>query len=278
MRNKRCSRLLVLLVCLFPLPAFGDEDPERIWTVLRPGLEYAALQADMDPSPGKFEISILRIDPGFFHFKLLSASEKEDRRRTMKGWVDEFDLAAGINAGMFWKDQLTSAGFMKNRDHLNNSIVHQDYGAFFVFNPVSESLPPVDLIDRELNPDWKSRIQDYRTVVQNYRMISLDQENAWEQSAKKYSVAAIGMDMEGRVLFIFSRLPSSIHDLNEVLLRLPIDIRNCMFVEGGPVASMYVKTESLEQEWSGLHKNTFWSEVPGSMAQIPNVIGVLAKE
>ncbi len=278
MRNKRCSRLLVLLFCLFPLPAFGDEDPERIWTDLRPGLEYAAFETNMDPSPGKFEISILRIDPKYFYFELLSASEKNDRRRTMKGWVVEFDLAAGINAGMFWKDQRTNTGFMKNRDHLNNSIIHQDYGAFFVFNPVSESLPPVDLIDRELDPDWKSRIQDYRTIVQNYRMISLDQENAWEQSAKKYSVAAIGMDMEGRVLFIFSRLPSSIHDLNEVLLRLPIDIRNCMFVEGGPVASMYVKTETLEQEWAGLHKNTFWSELPGSMAQIPNVIGIVAKE
>jgi hypothetical protein len=51
-----------------------------------------------------------------------------------------------------------------------------------------------------------------------------------------------------------------------------------MFVEGGPVASMYVKTTVMEQEWAGLHKNTFWSEVPGSMAQIPNVIGIVAKE
>ena len=279
MRTKlSVSLCCLLLLCCLPVVGQAEKASPGIWKELTPGLWYAGFEWLQAADRAKLDISVLRIDPGHYRFRLLSASEQEDRRRTIKGWVHEFDLTAGINAGMFWKDLRTSTGFMKNFEHQNNSIIHQDYGAFFAFNPVSAAVPPVALIDRELNPEWKSRIQDYWTVVQNYRMISLDRENAWMQSQKKYSVAAVGMDRDGLVLFIFSRQPSSIHDLNRALLDLPINIRNCMFVEGGSVASMYVKSEAMEREWAGVHKNTFWSEVPGSMAQIPNVIGIVAKE
>lgn len=276
--NRGWVLILLCLLCLVPAVHPAEADSGPLWETLAPGLWHASFQETQADGQTRFDISILRIDPDSFRFRLLSASEQNDRRRTIKGWIHEFGLSAGINAGMFWKDQRTSTGFMKNFDHVNNSIIHPDYGAFFVFNPISEDAAPVDLIDRELHPDWQSRLEDYRTVVQNYRMISLEQENVWVQSPQEYSVAAVGMDFQGMVLFIFSRQPSSIHDLNNALLGLPIDIRNCMFVEGGPVASMYVKTATMEQEWAGLHKNTFWSEVPGSMAQIPNVIGIVAKE
>lgn len=276
--KQRFYVVLILILGLTAVKVQARQAAGEIWKELAPGLLYAAFPQEQTEESESKQISVLQIDPAHYRFQLLSATEQGDQRRTIKGWIYEFDLVAGINAGMFWKDLRTSTGFMKNFEHLNNSILHPDYGAFFVFNPIAPGLEPVQLLDRELHPDWKTCMQRYQTVVQNYRMISAERENVWVQSTQKYSVAAIGMDLEGHVLFIFSQKPRTIHDLNTILLELPINIRNCMFVEGGPVASMYVKTETLEQEWAGLHKNTFWSEMPGTLAQIPNVIGIVKKE
>ncbi len=250
---------------------------DSIWTQVLPGLAYAEFSGQQEIGPKEFEISILRIDPDHFRFKLLSASQNHNKQRTIKRWVREFDLLAGINAGMFWEDRVTSTGYMKNFDHFNNDIIHPDYGAFFVFNPLADDIDQVKLIDRANTPNWKERIQEYGTVVQSYRMISSKRKNVWVNKSRKFSVAAIGQDQDGQILFIFSKKPSLIHDLNNRLLDLPIDIQACMFVEGGPVASMYLNNKSMKMEWAGLDKTTFWSQVPGTLYQIPNVIGIVPK-
>ena len=257
------------------LTATGLRAGDGTWNQVLPGLEHAEFNGNQENGPQEFEISILRIEPDYFQFKLLSASQNHNKQRTIKGWVRESGLLAGINAGMFWEDRLTSTGYMKNFEHFNNKIIHPDYGAFFVFNPLVGNIDQVKLIDRNNTPDWKEQIQQYATVVQNYRMISSKRKNVWVNKSKRFSVAAIGQDKDDRVLFIFSKTPSSIHDLNNRLLELPIGIQTCMFVEGGPVASMYLNNKTMKMEWAGLNKTTFWSQVPGTMYQIPNVIGIV---
>ena len=69
-------------------------------------------------------------------------------------------------------------------------------------------------------------------------MISLKGSNVWKQSEKIYSIAAVAMDKDDNVLFIHSRSPFSVHDFNHILLKLPLNIKNAMYVEGGPEATL----------------------------------------
>jgi len=184
---------------------------------------------------------VLKVSPVHYELKLLSSTEVGKRGMTLKDWCGAFGLEAAINASMYLEDGVKSTGFMKNYDHVNNPRINGRFGAFLVFNPRGASLPPVQIVDRE-HQDWKDLIGRYETVVQNYRLITLDGKNAWKSRSdeRKFNAAAIAMDDEGNILFIFSRHPRNIHDFADHLLALPLKIRNAMYVEGGQDAGLFI--------------------------------------
>lgn len=252
------------------------------WQSLEKGLKLTQLSKNEGQNSllksVELGIYILKIDPDFFNFRLLSASEYDSQRKSLKDWIKEFDLVAGINASMFWQDFETSTGYMRNFDHINNDLIHPDYNAFLCFNPHNPDISKIQIIDRKNDPEWKNKIDNYHTVIQNYRMISSNQNNVWEDNDRSYSVAAIGMEKKSNhVLFILSRKPRTIHELNSILLSSRVSISVCMFVEGGPTAGLYIKSQSIEQGCYGLSTKALWSSKPESLNKIPNVIGIERK-
>ena len=248
------------------------------WQELEKGLYFAEFVSPQNSPVCNYPIVILKIDPKFYAFKLLSDSEHGAKPRTTKEWAEEFGLLAVINAGMYREDHKTSTGYMKNFKHVNNRQINPKFGAFMAFNPVNSRVPSVQIVDR-YNQDWKKLMKQYDTVIQNYRMISLKGENVWEQSKRIYSTACVGMDKDGHVLFIHSRSPFSVHDFNHILIGLPLAIKNAMYVEGGPEASLYVKAGGKESEWVGSYETSFAEHDDNTSAWgIPNVIGVLRRK
>jgi hypothetical protein len=262
--------LMLMLVCCGSLQADKVE-----WQVLEPGLELATIRTLAEAEHQ--DMVILKIDQARYELTLLSASEQDSQKLSLHDWVHEHDLLAAINASMFWTDQSTSTGYMKNFEHINNTTIHPRYNAFLVFHPKSPDLPRVRMVDRMNTPDWESVLDAYHTVIQNYRMISNRQSNVWEESSQAFSVAAVGMTRDGEVLFIMSFVPRTIHALNDILLGLPIKLKMCMFVEGGTTAGMYVRAGSLDQGWHGTANNSLWSENSVSFVRVPNVLGVIKR-
>jgi hypothetical protein len=219
---------------------------------------------------------MLRINPTYYSFNLLCASEHGGRLRTPKQWSQEFGLAALTNASMYYRESpLKSTGYMKNYQHINNSRINQAFGAFMVFNPKNSDQAAVRMIDRHLENDWEQIINDYDTVVQNYRMISAGKKRGWPQQNKEYRNAAIAVDKEENVLFILGRAAQSTHDFIHILLALPIGIETAMYVEGGHEAILYLDRGSgkaadpplddLNASLSG-NEDLAWT--------LPNVIGI----
>ncbi|WP_027370648.1 phosphodiester glycosidase family protein [Desulfovermiculus halophilus] len=269
----RACLLSVLVIFLSLSPAFGKRPGG--WERLQPGLWLQIFEPQAEAGHERLYISVLKIDPRQFDFHLLTASETEGENKTLPQWMETHDLQAAINASMFWKDQQTSTGYMKNYDHVNNSYLHPKYEGFLVFNPKQDGLPEIQIIDREHHPDWKTTLGQYSTVIQSFRMISLNGNNVWEQGSNRYSVASIGITKTGYVLFIFCQTPVTIHDLNNVLLDLPLELKNCLFVEGGPTAGLVVDIqEEYVQGWKGTSESFLWSDAPSSFARLPNVIGI----
>ncbi|MEJ2725109.1 MAG: phosphodiester glycosidase family protein [Deltaproteobacteria bacterium] len=222
------------------------------------------------------DVIIVRVDPAVYALKLLCASEHGGRLRTIKQWAEEFDLKAAINAGMYQASDFSkSTGYMQNYGHVNNPYINPGYGAFMVFNAKQPHLPDVQMVDRLLQENWMSLIGKYHSVVQNYRMISSGEKRGWPQQAQVSSVAAIGMDRNNHVLFILSRSSCSIHDFIHVLLGLPIQIDSAMYVEGGPQASLILRTQKAAGMWIGDCQGESYHMAPG--CQIPNVIGVVKR-
>ncbi len=280
------KRLLLIPVCclllLYAIPSFaGPEQESReegIWSVLRPGLSLARFSAEYEPLKGlrveaeDLGLVALRIDPRAFRFRLLSASELDSESRSLEEWTKDFGLVAAINAGMFWSDQRTSTGYMRNYKHLNQGRIHPDYGGFLVFNPRNRDVPRVQIVDRSHRSGWREVLEQYASVVQSYRVVGRNREIAWHGEGERYSASFIAEDETGRILFLYNRKPLSMKHFSRLLVDLPLRIDACLFTEGGRHAGLSLETSLMETMWPRSPEDAFWSS--RKRPHIPNIVGI----
>jgi phosphodiester glycosidase len=230
-------------------PPPPDDASRRAWQTLEPGLELGLFEgppADGDARP----IAIVRIDPARFELRLLNASAPgEGTLRTARAWADRAGAVAAINASMYQEDYRTSVSLMRTRDHVNQRRVSKDRSVL-AFDPLARGAAPVRIIDRDCD-DLESAAKAYGTLVQSIRLVSCERKNVWTPSPRRFSTAAIGVDGRGRILFIHARTPWPVYELVNALLALPIDLRQAMYVEGGPEAQLFVRGGGREHEWVG---------------------------
>jgi phosphodiester glycosidase len=94
-------------------------------------------------------------------------------------------------------------------------------------------------------------LKDYRSAVQNLTIIKRLGRNQWGQQDRMWSEAALGEDSSGHVLFLFSRAPFSMHDLNQQLLSTGIGLVAAQDLEGGPEAQLYLRVGEMQLESFG---------------------------
>jgi hypothetical protein len=244
------------------------------WQNLADGLELGIFDSPQPAEIGDSKIRILRIDPGRYDLKLLTASvSNKGRSLSAKQWCLQNGLVAAINASMFQADYKTSVSLMRTRTHVNNPRLSKDM-TILAFDRLGSGVPAVKIIDRQCE-DFKIWKNKYGSLVQSIRMISCTGKNVWHQQPKKWSTAAIGIDTADRVLFIHVGSPYSTHDLINILKTLPLQIARAMYTEGGPQAQLYIKTGAQEYEFVG-HSEIDLSNHTNSLFSwpIPNVIGI----
>lgn len=265
--------------------AVGEAQEERdklsqqalnAWTLLESGLEFGVFSAPIPSESGDSLIRILRIHPDQFEFRLLNASATPDREiLTAKEWSQRYQLVAAINASMYQADYLPSTSLMRTKNHVNNPNLTKDK-TILAFHPKSSKLPPVMILDRQCEnfDDW---MPQYATLIQSIRMISCKGSNVWRHNPeKRWSIAAIGTDKNGNVLFIHSRSQYSTNELNSILLALPIQIGRAMYVEGGREAQLYIKSGGYECELVGMYGMSGFNPYNGARP-IPNIVGIVRK-
>ena len=151
---------------------------------------------------------------------------------------------------MFQTDYSSNVGYMKQFDYINNSNINH-YQSIAAFNPKDSTKEKFKIFDIEKNNGYLNKkyinkiIDEYESVIQNLRLIKRSAENRWSQQSKKWSEVALGEDSNGNILLIFSPSAYSMHDLNNILLELPIDIMCAQHLEGGAEASLYLKYKDL---------------------------------
>ncbi|MCU0230059.1 MAG: phosphodiester glycosidase family protein [Acidobacteria bacterium] len=274
----RRARALASLACaaatLVAAACGGRSAPAPAWQTLEPGLDFGEFPLPERSPRGDSTLRVLRVDPARFELKLFAASAPSDGpARTPREWAADRGLVAAINSSMFGADQRTAVSMLKRRDHVNNPRLTRDK-TVLVFDRLDDAVPPVQLIDREAQ-DFDAIAPSYGAFVQGIRMIALPRRNVWKEQPRRHSVAAIGVDGKGRVLLIHCRSPYPVHDLADFLLALPLDLRNAMYAEGGPLAQLWIGAGGSEIELVGMSDAGFLQADEAVPPQpVPNVIGV----
>jgi len=274
---KRVAALVAAVGLVLTLSTWARAEkkpPPASRQTLEPGLIVERIRASVTPpvDAGDRIITLVRIDPERYRLRLLTKSEHGSR--TAPEWVREFNLTGVINASMFLGGDQRSTGFMIDGDRTYQGRVNSLMGAFLAWNPVDPSDAPVKMFGRGCPGfDLEEIRKGYRVVVQNYRMLDCQRQSIAWKDPKNYSIAAVGVDEQGWLVFIHSRTPYRMAVFNEMIAAPELGLVGVMYVEGGPEASLYVKTDageirevgSWETGFSGASNNHFWS--------IPNVIG-----
>jgi hypothetical protein len=273
------DKFLVLLgvaawIVFFPFISICEESS---WRKVDEGLSVAEFDSPIKSNAKDSKITIIKIDPKFYSFKLLCASEYGRMKMTPRKWCEKFSLIAAVNAGMYQKDGFTNVGLMKNFNHMNNPKLNNIYKAVLAFHPKESNIPEIQIIDLRCQ-NFESIGPKYQTLVQNIRMIGCRQENVWANKEQAWSMAVFGIDKSGNALFIFNEEPYSGHDLANALLSLPLSIFNALYLEGGFEANLFFSWNGMELERVGIRETGLQEDSPRAVPRpIPNVIGITKK-
>jgi len=247
------------------------------WKTVEPGMELRFLEAQKEGVQSASRIAVLRIDPALWDLEVLGTSRTgESAGHTARDWCQRHNLTAAINAGMFGTDQKTHLGYLRYRERVNNS--HQNnYQSVAAFDPRdSAGASRFRIFDLDApGVTFQGILKDYASVVQNLRLVKRPGRNQWGQQEREWSEAALGEDRDGRILFIFSRVAFSMHDLNQGLLASDIELVAAQHLEGGPEAQLYLHAGETKLELFGSYETSFREDDNNAVAwPVPNILGV----
>ncbi|MGE0046540.1 MAG: phosphodiester glycosidase family protein [Hyphomonadaceae bacterium] len=246
-------------------PAFAQA-PSFTWRALASGLEHGEARYAREIGDGR--LHVLRIDPARFRFTLLTGEATGDAPRTARGWADAHDLVAATNAGMFHPGGLP-VGFAKADGRVVQPAITRD-NSIFVFDRSHARL-----IDRRCD---RFEADDHANALQSIRMVSCTRANTWAQQERRWSIACLAQDARGRILFLHTRSPWSVHDFTEAILAAPLSIARCMYLEGGPEATLYANAGGHRIERFGSYETAFNENDGNGVAwRLPNILGVVAR-
>jgi hypothetical protein len=234
---------------------------DRAWRELAPGLDLGRFSSRALSPEDDGDVVVLRVDPTLWDLAYHTAPDHGGQNRSVRAWVEELDLVAAVNAGMYQEDRLSHVGFLQIDGKVRNGTPN-DYLSAAVCGPLRRGDPSFRIYDLDETPLDSLRVR-YRTVVQNLRLIKRPGDNRWTVRDSGWAEAALGEDSHGHALLIFCQSPLSMHDLNDALLALPLDLVCAQHLEGNLPAQLHVKAG-----------DTTLTLPAGEVPPIPNVLGV----
>lgn len=272
--------LITLLLININVAKVNTVDNIVNWNKIDEGLYYSEINAPFKSVVGDSKISILKINPNNYSFNLYTASELKKPNQTIKKWSDEQKCVAAINAGMYkLSNNKTCVGYMKNFKHCNNHKFKAGFNSIAAFNRVNNTVPEFQIIDLTVE-NSKELLKSYHSMFQGIRLIDNNQNPIfWKiRTNEKYSICALAVDKSNNVLFIFTRSPYAVNDLIKMLLMLPLDIHNAMYLEGGPETSFYVASKDTVIEKYGRYISSDYKiEKDDHLWDLPNILGIKNK-
>jgi hypothetical protein len=256
------------------------QEPPFAWKELGDGLHVTVIDAPEKSILNDSKLTILKIEPSKFDFRLLTATEY-GKARPADQWAGEFGAEIIVNAGMYTltKDQ-HNKGYLKNFNHLNNPRMNGYYNAMMVMHPKDSVNLPFEIFDLTCY-SWDSIKDRYHSFCQGMRMIDCNgNPMAFDKKPdQSCSMVILSTDTDKNIYIIFTRSPYTHQTMIKFLMGLPFNFRQTVYLEGGPEASLYINTGNdtiskygsyISKTWANDDNDHFW--------EIPNVIAIGRKK
>lgn len=264
-----------------PSPSAIALAPEALpsLTTLAPGFELGRLPLPTPSALGPGVVTYVRVDPSLVRLEVRAASLRDKTLRKASEWgQDPADAKAiaVINSSMFRDDWLSSLGRFVVGGKAQNKGWAEQQNSLFVADPLSPAGPRAALVNLGC-ADRDATVAAWHTQVQSIRMVGCSRENVWTQEPRSWSSALVGADAQGRILFLHTRAPYTMHDLVDMLLAGPLDLVALHYAEGGPEASLYVRGPGVERHEVGSYETGFVeNDSNADEWDLPNVIVAIA--
>ena len=245
------------------------------WTILSPGLEYIEELAPLKSKIGDSKLSILRIEPSRFQVDIHSATNYDCVARNLYEWADSFKLNIVFNAGMYdLRKPLYSRGYLRSRDHLNNSNIIEGFNSMIAIGPKKPHLKEICILDLRCSA-WEEKKDEFHSFAQGIRMLDCNgNPMAWNK-VQSCSMLVAAEDPKGFFYLIFCRSPYTQNEMIQFLLKMPYKLRNAIYLEGGPETSLLIDVNGhcIEKVGSWVAK-TWEKDTNYNFWKLPNVIGI----
>jgi hypothetical protein len=244
-RKSAAALFILMLLAAFTCTRAADSSDAS-----QTGISWQKIEVMLEDGMNTAQFYLFQLDPREYEFTLLSISEQQTTPKTAREWCDIYGYEICFNAGMFARDNNRSLGFCKNYDHIINPRLNR-HNSVLAFNPKNPEDPPLRIIDRRCE-NFDSIGNRYNSLLQSIRMLGCGGGNAWNKSDKRHSILALAMDRQNNLLLLYAEQPLAGYDFINLVVAEKPDIKKMMYLEGGAHASLYINTDSLKINLSGL--------------------------
>lgn len=258
-------RLPLVLALLFPPSALAQDAGLTI--------ERVRLPRAPEVQAGDRMLTVVRVDPRRYRLTALS-SVRDGAPRPLDAWVRDHRLAGGINAGMFLPNR-RPVGTLVHADEVLSDRNPRGFDGIIGWDPRASGGPLIAAGGRGCASDLAAMRRTFRSLVQGYRMMIDCRGRAirWRND-RRYSAAAFGADDRGRAVFVHSRTPYRMRELNRMMADLDLGLRGLVYMEGGPEASLVVRDPAGSVTAIGSWEDGFnENDDNRALWEIPSVIG-----
>lgn len=240
-------------------------------------IERVRLPRAPEVRAGDQMLTVVRADPRDYRLTVVT-SVRGGAPRTLDRWVRDEGLVAAINAGMFLANRRPVATLVHDGDVISERSP-RSYDGIVGWDPALPGVPAIGVGGRGCPHDLAGMRRRYRSVVQGFRMMidCRGRPVRWTQT-RRYSAAALGVDREGRAVFVHSRTPYRMTELNRMMAELDLGIRGLVYMEGGPEASLVVRAGERAVTEIGSWEDGFNpNDDNRELWDIPSAIGLLQR-
>ena len=208
------------------------------WQQIAPGLEWRAYPYESGTST---EITVVRIDPAFYTFRVHHTPEVVLSRRE---WEDSLPGAAVFINASFYDENNMPLGLLV-MDGAATGISYQDRGGtFFVENGVP---------GLRSNVNEPLRDTPVEQAVQAFPMLVINGQQAYTDATPSARRSAVGIDQQGHVLLMFtSRGGTTLNGLSAFLAQSDMALVNAMNLDGGGSTMMTVRSGDFAYRFASL--------------------------
>lgn len=272
--------LLLLFTTFVMLAVCGLELKAQSLPRVGEAIVVSRLRASRAPTvrAGDRTITIVRVDPSRYRFRLFTESH-DGSRRPLPRWIGDENLTGGINAGMFLPDGRT-VGFSMVDGVVRSNRRPAMFTAVVGLDPVTAASSRLAMGGEGCAVDLDGLRRTHRSVLQVRKLLlSCQGEPLSWPNRRRYSAAAFGIDEHGHAVLVHCRTPYRMDELSEMLHDLDPGLRALAFMEGGPEASLIVRGGSVNVAEVGSYEDGF-NENDDNRAfwDLPNIIGFAPRD